>query len=117
VDGVLNEIGPCIDESFLIISVAAGYTIERMQNILGAQTRIGRTMPNTPSLVGAGCGAYSLNESATPEDSATVKIFMDSVGISYELKENLLDAVSGLSGSGPAYVYMFIEALADGGVK
>lgn len=116
-DGVLQEIKSMIDSSYLLISVAAGYTIERMESHLGADKRIARTMPNTPSLVGAGCGAYSVNQSCVKEDSETVKLFMDSVGISFELKEHLLDAVSGLSGSGPSYVFMFIEALADGGVK
>ena len=68
-------------------------------------------------MVGAGSTAYSLSEGATEQDSETVKIFMEAVGIAFEIKESLLDAVTGLSGSGPAYVYMFIEGLADGGVK
>ena len=74
-------------------------------------------MPNTPSLLGVGAGAFSMSDGARKEDSKTVELVMNSVGISYEVPERLMDAVTGLSGSGPAYVYMFIEALADGGCK
>ena len=88
-----------------------------MQQKIGKNHRIVRAVPNTPSMVGAGSTAYSLSEGATEQDSETVKIFMEAVGIAFEIKESLLDAVTGLSGSGPAYVYMFIEGLADGGVK
>jgi pyrroline-5-carboxylate reductase len=74
-------------------------------------------MPNTPSLQGVGAGAFAMSENATKEDAKTVSLVLNSVGISYEIPERLMDGVTGLSGSGPAYVYMFIEALADGGCK
>ena len=74
-------------------------------------------MPNTPALLGEGSTGISPGKYSTKDDLENVKILMNSVGISFELQESLLDAVTGLSGSGPAYVYMFIEAMADGGVK
>lgn len=74
-------------------------------------------MINTPALVGAGAGAFTMGEGTSNVDRATVKTLMSSVGIAYETNEMLLDSVTGLAGSGPAYVFMFIEALADGGVK
>ena len=116
-DGVLEEIKDHLTPEHLVLSIAAGYTIERMQQKIGKNHRIVRAVPNTPSMVGAGSTAYSLSEGASEQDSETVKIFMEAVGIAFEIKESLLDAVTGLSGSGPAYVYMFIEGLADGGVK
>ena len=116
-DGVLDEIKDLLTDDHLVLSIAAGYTIERMQQKIGVNRRIVRAVPNTPSMVGAGSTAYSLSSGATEEDSESVKMFMEAVGIAFEIKESLLDAVTGLSGSGPAYVYMFIEGLADGGVK
>ena len=74
-------------------------------------------MVNTPALVGIMAGAYSMGGASTKIDSKNVQKIMDAIGMGFELSEDLLDAVTGLSGSGPAYVYMFIEALADGGVK
>ena len=74
-------------------------------------------MPNTPSKVGAGASGFSLGSRATKEDADTVELLMDSVGLSYEVTEKQLDAVTGVSGSGPAYVFLMIEAMADGGVK
>jgi pyrroline-5-carboxylate reductase len=74
-------------------------------------------MPNTPSLIGNGAGAFSMCDNSLENDRLIVKDFMESVGIAYELPERLMDAVTGLSGSGPAFVFMFIEALSDGGVK
>ena len=74
-------------------------------------------MPNTPSKIGAGASGFSLGRNATKADAESVNLLMSSVGVSCEVEESKLDAVTGVSGSGPAYVYMFIEALADGGVK
>jgi pyrroline-5-carboxylate reductase len=74
-------------------------------------------MPNTPCLVGASASAYAPNDTATPEDIALVDRLLNAVGRAYRLPESLLDAVTGLSGSGPAFVYVMIEALSDGGVR
>jgi pyrroline-5-carboxylate reductase len=73
-------------------------------------------MPNTPALVGASATAFALGKSASPHDARLVERLFTSVGLAYQLKESLLDAVTGLSGSGPAYGYLMIEALSDGGV-
>jgi pyrroline-5-carboxylate reductase len=79
--------------------------------------RVVRAMPNTPAMVGAGATAISAGKHATPEDMATAKALFDAVGITVELDESHLDAVTGLSGSGPAYIFLILEALADAGVK
>ena len=73
-------------------------------------------MPNTPALVGASASAYALGEGARKEDGELAKRLLSAVGVAFEVKESLLDAVTGLSGSGPAYAYLVIEALADGAV-
>ena len=104
-------------EDHLVLSIVAGVTIETIAKEINNHKRIARLVVNTPALLGVGAGAYAMAENARPEDSDTVKIFMEAVGISFELAERLMDSVTGLSGSGPAYVFIFIEALADGGVK
>jgi pyrroline-5-carboxylate reductase len=75
-----------------------------------------RVMPNTPALVGASASAFALGQAARREDADLANRLMGAVGVAFELKESLLDGVTGLSGSGPAYVYLVIEALSDGGV-
>jgi pyrroline-5-carboxylate reductase len=102
--------------SRLFISIAAGITLGDLQTWLGHQQRVIRSMPNTPALVGAGAAAFARGDLATDEDAATARSILGSVGIVEEVPEKLLDAVTGLSGSGPAYAYAMIEALADGGV-
>jgi pyrroline-5-carboxylate reductase len=79
-------------------------------------TRIVRVMPNTPALVGASASAFAAGSAATRADAETAQRLLGSVGLAMEVKEKLLDAVTGVSGSGPAYAFMMIEALADGGV-
>jgi pyrroline-5-carboxylate reductase len=103
-------------ESKLLISVAAGVTLQVLQDAAGHRTRVIRAMPNTPSLVMRGATAYALGDHATLNDAEIADKIFGSVGIVYRVKEAALDAVTGLSGSGPAYVFTFIEALADGGV-
>src|SRR5207247_7113408 len=83
----------------------------------GQNRRIVRVMPNTPCLVGASASGYSPGENATADDVALVDRFLKAVGMAFRLPENLLDAVTGLSGSGPAFVAVMIEALSDGGVR
>jgi pyrroline-5-carboxylate reductase len=100
----------------LLISIAAGVKIDVMERHLNWGVRVVRVMPNQPCLVGASASAFALGRSARKEDKETVQRVLESVGVAFALDEKLLDAVTGLSGSGPAYVYMFIEALADGGV-
>ena len=98
----------------LVLSIAAGVTLSTMESASESKVRIVRIMPNTPAMIGKGAAAYSLGASATPEDGAFTGKLLSSVGTACEVKEALLDAVTGTSGSGPAYVYTFIEALADG---
>lgn len=116
VSGVLNEVRPHFTEKHLLISVAAGVPIAKMEAGLGESARVIRVMPNTPALVGLSASGYALGKAAKPEDGALALKLLSAVGVAYQLKESLLDAVTGLSGSGPAYVYMIIEALSDGGV-
>ncbi len=116
-DKLLTQIAPVIDHRKLVISIAAGVPIAALERRLGAGARIVRAMPNTPALVGLGATAISGGEHATEEDLALAAKVFDSVGITTALDENLLDAVTGLSGSGPAYIFLIIEALSDAGVK
>ena len=116
-DQVLRGISPDTSRDKLIISVAAGVPIAAIERRLHPPMRIVRTMPNTPATVGAGATAISLGEHATEADLATAKTIFDSVGMTVVLEESQLDAVTGLSGSGPAYLFLIIEALADAGVK
>lgn len=116
VAGVLAEIRDCFNEAKLLISIAAGVPIAKLEAGLGAEARVIRVMPNTPALVGASATAFALGQSATPEDGRLAQKLFSSVGVAFAVKECLLDAVTGLSGSGPAYVYVMIEALSDGGV-
>lgn len=101
----------------LVISVAAGITLAALEAASPANFRVIRTMPNTPALVGKGAAGFCLGGGATAEDADAARLLLGSVGIAVEVPERLMDAVTGLSGSGPAYVYLIIEALSDGGVK
>ena len=100
----------------VLISIAAGVTLAKLEVALPAGARVIRVMPNTPALVGESASAFALGKSATGDDGELAKKLLSAVGIAFQVKEPLLDAVTGLSGSGPAYVYLFIEALSDGGV-
>lgn len=113
---VLSSLRPHLDEGYLVISIAAGVRIDFIESCLKPGVRVVRVMPNQPCLVGATAAGYALGTHATEEDAELVQQILDSNGIAYRLKEELLDAVTGLSGSGPAFVYLVIEGLADGGV-
>jgi pyrroline-5-carboxylate reductase len=116
VDALLSEIRDHFSEKHLLISIAAGVTLARLEAGLPTGARVIRVMPNTPALVGASASAFAPGRSASRADSDLVQQLLSSVGAAYPVKESLLDAVTGLSGSGPAYGYLFIEALSDGGV-
>lgn len=106
-----------IDPSRLLVSIAAGIRLASLAEWFGQQLRIIRVMPNTPCLIGKGVSAYSLGQHATPEDGALVGQLLAPLGSRWPVEEKLLDAVTGLSGSGPAFVYVIIEALSDAGVR
>jgi pyrroline-5-carboxylate reductase len=116
---VLKEIGPVAKKKNpLVISVAAGIRLHTLAERLGAQSRLVRVMPNSPALVGEGVSAYYAGDTLQKGDRGLVKAILSAFGRVVEVdKEEMLDAVTGLSGSGPAYVFLAIEALADGGVK
>ncbi len=100
----------------LVVSIAAGVPLAKIETALGPSARVVRVMPNTPCLVGLGASGYSGGRQATAADLTAVGDMLSAVGVAVELPERLLDAVTGLSGSGPAFVYTMIEALSDGGV-
>jgi pyrroline-5-carboxylate reductase len=116
VAGVLADITGKFTGDHLLISIAAGVPIAKLEAGLPAKSRVIRVMPNTPALVGLSATAYALGKAATKEDGALAEKLFSAVGIAFSVPEYLLDAVTGLSGSGPAYVYLMIEALSDGGV-
>jgi pyrroline-5-carboxylate reductase len=101
----------------LVISIAAGITVSALELAASDNVRIIRAMPNTPALVGKGAAGYCLGTRAAADDAETALRLLGAVGLAVEVPERLMDAVTGLSGSGPAYVYLVIEALADGGVR
>ena len=100
----------------LVVSIAAGLGLGRLEEWSGAGVRVVRVMPNTPVMVGAGAAAFSMGAGATAEDGEWVRQLFSATGLCVQVPERLMDAVTGLSGSGPAYGYVLIEALADGGV-
>lgn len=114
----LNDIKTVFSDSKLLMSVAGGVTIKKMEEILPKGSRVIRAMPNTPALVRQGASVFVRGSSASDQDAQTVTNLLKSVGICEEISaEYLLDAVTGLSGSGPAYIFLVIEALADGAVR
>jgi pyrroline-5-carboxylate reductase len=117
VDRVLTEIGGDVRSDQLVVSVAAGVTLEGLEGRLTARARVVRAMPNTPAMVQAGATAIAGGTHAREDDLRVARELFEAVGRVVVLDEGLLDAVTGLSGSGPAYVMLIIEALADGGVK
>jgi pyrroline-5-carboxylate reductase len=116
-NAVLVELKPGLKKSALVISIAAGVKLSTITAGLGSDVRLVRVMPNTPCLVGQSASGYALGPAATAEDGQLVKNLLESVGLAFAVDEKLLDAVTGLSGSGPAFVYLMIEALSDGGVR
>jgi pyrroline-5-carboxylate reductase len=113
---VMDELKPYLTADHLLISIAAGIPISQIESKLNYGVRVVRVMPNQPCMVGASASAFALGKSAKPEDKDIVMKILLSVGIAFVVEEKLLDAVTGLSGSGPAFVYVVIEAMADGGV-
>jgi pyrroline-5-carboxylate reductase len=117
IDKVLTEVGGSIRPDQLVVSVAAGVPIEALEARLPPGSRVVRSMPNTPATVQAGATAIAGGAHAREDDLRIARELFEAVGRVVQLDETLLDAVTGLSGSGPAYVMLIIEALADGGVK
>jgi len=115
-DGVLRDIATEIKKA-LVLSVAAGIPIRTIMEQCGAGTRIIRAMPNTPAMVREGMTAIAIGAGVSDAEVALARTIFESVGKVIAVEERLMDAVTGLSGSGPAYVFLAIEALADGGVK
>jgi pyrroline-5-carboxylate reductase len=117
VDRILAPLGAGLGKGDLVISIAAGIPIEAIEARLPEGARVIRTMPNTPAIALAGATAIAAGTHATEDDVEIASALFHAVGRVVVLDESLLDAVTGLSGSGPAYVMLMIEALADGGVK
>lgn len=116
-DTVIPQIRDRIRKDTLIVSIAAGRTIAQIEEALGGSFKVVRCMPNTPAMVGAGCSGVCRNEKVTEEEMAKCMELLGSFGLAEEVPEKLMDAVVGISGSSPAFVFLFLEALADGGVK
>ena len=113
---VLEELKSYVTDRHVLVSIAAGITLATIAAVLPASTRLIRVMPNTPCLVGMGASCFSRGARATADDAHRVDRILRSVGESFEVTEAVLDAVTGLSGSGPAFIYHVIESMADGGV-
>jgi pyrroline-5-carboxylate reductase len=116
-DKVLREVGDLLKPGTLVVSIAAGVDTATIEEAVADGVHVVRAMPNTPALVGAGATAVSAGKHASESDLTNARALFDAVGITIEVDESHLDAVTGLSGSGPAYIFLILEALADAGVK
>jgi pyrroline-5-carboxylate reductase len=114
---VIEEVKDCVRNNALIVTIAAGVTIGFMEKSFGRDIKVIRTMPNTPALVAEGMTAICSNDRVTKEEQEEVISLFNSFGKTEIIEERLMDAIPAVSGSSPAYVYMFIEALADGAVR
>jgi pyrroline-5-carboxylate reductase len=114
---VLEHLRHAVTAEHLVISIAAGVALETLERGLGPGRRLARVMPNTPALIGAGAAGFCLGAGVRDGDERLVLSCLEPVGRAVRVPESLLDAVTGLSGSGPAFVYVMIEALSDGGVR
>lgn len=117
IEGVLEEIKPAYDSSKVLISMAAGVSIELLEAHLGNEGRIVRIMPNTPAMVGEAMVAVCRNKNVDDDSFSSVMKIFNSVGRAEEIEENLMDCVIGVSGSSPAYTYMYMEALVQAAVE
>ncbi|MBO4998698.1 MAG: pyrroline-5-carboxylate reductase [Lachnospira sp.] len=116
-EGVIGEIKEVTDKHQIIISIAPGKTLRWLAEQFGdSEYKVVRTMPNTPALVGEGVTGYTLSEGINEEDHAKVRMILESFGMAEQVSEGLMDVVVSVSGSSPAYVFMFIEAMADAAV-
>lgn len=115
-DGILNDIKPFVHDKHILVSIAAGISISSMEKHFDAPVKIIRTMPNTPAMVNEGMTAVSKNRNVTEQELGKVLEVFNAVGRTEVIDEKLMDVITGISGSSPAYVFMFIEALADGAV-
>ncbi len=115
-EGALESIAGHLTDASLAISIVAGVSIAHIQGLLGVDRRVVRVMPNTPALVGAGAAAIALSPSCTEEDAAVAQEIFEAVGIAERFPEKALDAVTALSGSGPAYFFALVEACVKAGV-
>jgi pyrroline-5-carboxylate reductase len=116
-EGALDLIHPVVTPDKLVISIMAGIPCAKIEANLASGCRVIRAMPNTPALIGAGATAVCQGRKASSSDLDLARQIFALVGIAVSVDEKLMDAVTGLSGSGPAYVFTFIEALSDAGVK
>ena len=112
ISGIKDEIGT----ERILVSIAAGKTLSFIEKYAGSDKKIVRVMPNTPALVGAGVTGYCCNENVTDGEAEQVSSILSAFSDAYRVSEDLMDVVTAIGGSAPAYVYMFIEALADGAV-
>lgn len=113
---VLQSLSPFLEPRHLVVSIAAGIKLNELESHLGKGVRVIRVMPNTPALAQQGASAYALGSYAGDKDAEVVHALLSKVGLAIRVQEKMMDGVTGVSGSGPAYVYMMIEAMADGGV-
>ena len=113
---VIPEIRHAITDDTIIVSIAAGQPIERIENMFERSVKLVRVMPNTPALVGASMSAICCNDEITEDELVEIQTIFNSFGEAEVISEHLMDTVIGVSGSSPAYVYMFIEAMADAAV-
>ncbi len=116
-EGLLYSIRPMIKSDHVIISIAAGITISFIQSCLPPETKIVRLMPNTPCLIGEGTIIISIGDAVSTEEFKEVDRLLKPLGLTLRLPEKLMDAATGLSGTGPAYVFLFIETMIDAGVS